>query len=78
MLLGEKAEPLSRSQTFNEWLENPVCCESSVKDGNAVGWTVISVCGPEIFTFRNCPEFHQPGCNICYNLVVIVVEPSPS
>lgn len=44
---------LSRLQIFGAWLENPVCFESSVKDGNAVEYTVISVCEPEIFTSRN-------------------------
>lgn len=28
-----KVSPLSQLQTFGEWPENPVCCESSVQDG---------------------------------------------
>lgn len=35
--------------------------------------SVTSVYEPDIFPFRNCPEFHQTGYNSCYNLIITLV-----
>lgn len=61
--------PLGRLQTDSEWLENGMFVNLLLET-----WECGEIA--EIFTSRNCPEFHQPGCNTCYNLVVAVAEPN--